>query len=71
MLYHLQGQWVYHWKHSHVHHGKKLLPLAWCLLLFLVFAALLLMFGVIKDNEKEANPNERMGEKPIRKYIQP
>ena len=41
------------------------------LLLFLVFAALLLMFGVIKDNEKEANPNERMGEKPIRKYIQP
>ena len=41
------------------------------LLLFLVFAALLLMVGVIKDNEKEANPNERMGEKPIRKYIQP
>ena len=41
------------------------------LLLFLVFAALLLMFGVIKDNEKEANPIERMGEKPIRKYIQP
>ena len=41
------------------------------LLLFLVFAALLLMFGVIKDNEKEPNPNERMGEKPIRKYIQP